>query len=377
MNTRLSKYLKIIICVILITTFTIKFHQGQEIENYAYVLAIGFDTSKTNNVKVSFQFAKPVSSGDSGSAESQSSYIYTLDASSLSSAVDLLDSSISKQVNLSHCKVVVFSEEFAKIGISKEIYTLINNVQIRPDVSIIVSKCDSRYFIEQSKPSLESLVTKYYETAPSTTEYTGHTSYIKIGDFFNALTCTSCQPYAILGGVTNNSAQDSNNNESNLEKESNIKAGQTPIIDGMRSESLGLAIFKDDKLVGEASAIDALCHLIITNNLKFGTISIPNPFEENSSIDLSIYKSKNTKNKVQFINNSPYITIDVKINARILSVSGNSKELTNENIEKLEQSINFYLKEKISKYLYKTSLDFNSDVCGFRQKCCYSIFNNT
>ena len=128
MNNRLSKYLKIIICVILIITFTIKFHQGQEIENYAYVLAIGFDTSKTNNVKVSFQFAKPVSSGDSGSAESQTSYIYTLDASSLSSAVDLLDSSMSKQVNLSHCKVVVFSEEFAKIGISKEIYTLINNV---------------------------------------------------------------------------------------------------------------------------------------------------------------------------------------------------------------------------------------------------------
>ena len=74
-----------------------------------------------------------------------------------------------------------------KIGISEEIYTLINNIQIRPDVSIIVSRSNAYYYIKQSKPTLENIVTKYYETAPKSTQYTGYTYDTKIGDFFNNL----------------------------------------------------------------------------------------------------------------------------------------------------------------------------------------------
>lgn len=364
MKHKCSNILKVVICIVLIIVFTAGFNQGQEIDDFAYVVAIGFDTSENNNLKVSFQFAKAIASGEGGSSESQPSFIHTVEASSISSAINLLDSYMSKQVNLSHCKVVVFSEEFAKNGISEELYTLINDVQLRPDVSIIVSRCNSSYFIEKSKPSLESLVTKYYEIAPSSTEYTGYTAYIKIGDFFNSLNCTTCQPYAILGGVNTISQESNSINSYNIEKDSDIKAGETALTKNSGAESIGLAIFKGDKLVGEASAIDVLCHLIIVNKLKSGVISIPNPFDQSSSIDLSITKQQNTKKKVQFVNNSPYITIDVSIAARVLSVSGNSKSLDDERIAKIEEGINFYLKNKITEYLYKTTDDFQSDVCG-------------
>lgn len=367
MKAKYSNILKIIICIVLIIVFTIGFNQGQEIDDFAYAIAIGIDTSENNNLKVSFQFAKPVNASEGGTSDTQPSFIYTIEASSISSAINLLDSYMSKQVILSHCKVIVFSEEFAKNGISKELYTLINKVQIRPDVGIIISRCNATYFIEESKPTLENLVTKYYEIAPSSTEYTGYTSYIKIGDFFNSLNCKTCEPYAILGGVntTSQSQAADSSNPSNIEKDSDIKAGETSFTKNSGAENLGLAIFKDDKLVGEASAIDALCHLIVTNNLKTGLISIPNPFDQSSSIDLAIYKHKNTKKNVEFINNSPYITVDAYVDARVLSVSGNSESLTDENISIIEEGINLYLKDKISEYLYKTSIDFNSDVCGF------------
>lgn len=116
---------------------------------------------------------------------------------------------------------------------------------------------------------------------------------------------------------------------------------------------------------GEASAIDSLCHLIITNKLQSSNISIPNPYNQNSSIDLLISREKPVKCKVKFINNSPFITIDAKIDARILTVSGNSKSLNNSNIETIEKEINLFLENKLYDYLYKTSLEFNSDSCGF------------
>ena len=116
---------------------------------------------------------------------------------------------------------------------------------------------------------------------------------------------------------------------------------------------------------GEASAIDSLCHLIITNKLQSANISISNPYNQNSSIDLLISKEKPVKCTVKFINNSPYITVDSNLDARILTVSGNSKSLDDTNIETIEKEINLYLENKLYNYLYKTSLEFNSDVCGF------------
>lgn len=250
MKINYSNILKIIISIILIIIFTIGFNQGQEVDDLAYAIAIGIDTSKNNNLKVSFQFAKPINASEGGGAsESQPSFIHTIEASSITSAINLLNSFMSKRLNLSHCKVIVFSEEFAKKGISQELYTLINNIQIRPDVSIVVSRCTSQYFIEKSKPTLENIVTKYYEIAPQSTEYTGYTSNVKIGDFFNKLNCSTCEAVATLGGVNTTSQVADSNELSNIEKDFDIKAGQTPLSKNSGAESLGLAIFKDDKLV--------------------------------------------------------------------------------------------------------------------------------
>lgn len=224
MKINYSNLLKILIAIILIIVFTIGFNQGQEIDDLAYAIAIGIDSSKENNLKVSFQFAKPVNSSDGGTSDPQPSFIHTVEASSITSAINILNSFMSKRLNLSHCKVIVFSEEFAKEGISEEIYTLINNIQIRPDVSIVISRCSSKYFIEKSKPTLENIVTKYYEIAPQSTEYTGYTSNVKIGDFFNSLNCSTCEAYAILGGVNTTSQVVDSNGTSNIEKDFNIKA---------------------------------------------------------------------------------------------------------------------------------------------------------
>lgn len=106
---------------------------------------------------------------------------------------------IGKKLNLSHCKVIVFSEEIAIDGIAEQIYTLMNDTQIRPSAYIVVSKCDAKYYIENSKPILENLITKYYDVFPSSSNYTSFTSNSTIGDFFNNLESQTINPTAILG----------------------------------------------------------------------------------------------------------------------------------------------------------------------------------
>lgn len=152
----------------------------------------------TNELKVTFEFTKPNSSGENASSELAPTIINSVEASSLDSAINLMNTYVSKEINLSHCKAIIISESLAAEGISKLLYSLMNKVQIRPDANIIISKCMAKDFIQNTQPNLENLVAKYYEIAPVSSEYTGYTANTTIGDFFNGFSCPTCHPTATL-----------------------------------------------------------------------------------------------------------------------------------------------------------------------------------
>ena len=200
MKKHLYKY---IIIFILVLVFTVSFngsHSIQSVDDLAYAVALGIDVGETSNLKVTFQFTKPSSSGGEGSSggEEVSSVVDSVEANSIDSAINLINSFISKELNLSHCKIVVFSEEIAKRGLDAEVYSLVNKVQMRPDTNVIISTCSANEYIKNVTPSLENLVAKFYEILPRTSEYTGSTSNVQLGHFFNQMVCNTCEPVAIL-----------------------------------------------------------------------------------------------------------------------------------------------------------------------------------
>ena len=204
---RLNKFLKNISIFILIILLLLGFYSSYnllKIDNLAFVVAVGIDKANTdNNLKISFQIAKPSSMSESNSDKGSTTIINTVETSSISSAVNLMNSYIEKQINFSHCRLVVFSEAVAVDGISDIIYTLANNVQVRPSTNIIVSKTDAKYYLENSITNLESLPVKYYDIFPNSSNYTGYISDSTLGDFYNALNSDVYEPYGILGGVFN------------------------------------------------------------------------------------------------------------------------------------------------------------------------------
>ena len=362
---------KKILCLILILSMCIfsltGCYDAKGIENLSYAIAIGLDKGENNILKLSIQFATPSAiSGDSeGSSQSDSTTITSIECSSIPSGINLINSYISKQVNLAHCKVIVISEELAYDGVSEYIYTLVDNVQIRPNCNVIVSRCDAINFLENAKPTLEKLTARYYEAALRSSEYTGYTSDIQLNDFYSALKSSTTQPLAILAGVNTEQTHltDTNTNKFNID--SIYKANETPIQDKTSLECMGLAVFSYDKLAGELDAIESLCYAIVSNKLQNGMITIPNPNSDNSSIDIYLSPQKNTKIKVETINNTPYINIDVYLDGYIGSSDTNSDHSSTDTLESISKSVDKYLKAQILSFLYKTSKDFNCDIVGF------------
>lgn len=110
----------IIVFIILLCIFGNAFsasYTHRNLGNLAYVLALGIDVGENSKMKISAQFSKSsaLTPGSGSSPEDTSNIVLVSgEADSIFSCLNLLNSYIGKELNLAHCSVVVFSEEFAK-----------------------------------------------------------------------------------------------------------------------------------------------------------------------------------------------------------------------------------------------------------------------
>lgn len=361
MNNKVRKIFAIIILALLLVISTTSYYGIKGIDNLAYVVAIGLDVGNQENLRLSLQISIPNSSeGSSSSSQSSSVVVDSIESPSINTGINLFNSYLGKEVNLSHCKVLVISEELAAKGISEYLYTLTNDIHFRNDSNIIISKCDAKSFLEYSAPALDKVSARYYEIAPTSSEYTGYTESTVINEFFASLTDSYSSPVAVLGSINTGASQGSGTSSSSY-----YTAGQTPISGEPGVETMGLAVFNEDKLVGELNGFESICHLIISNKLKNAQIRIPSPIEELDYIDLNIELDKNTQSSVYLVNSTPYITSKIKINAKMQSMNGNIDLNDDEVTSKIEQVASDFLKTNISNYLYKTSKNLHADIDSF------------
>jgi len=366
----MNKIIRNVFIIFVILVFMVGFNYSYtslSIDNLAYVIALGIDVGENEKFKVTFQFTTGLANPESGSTEKSPSIVNSVEANSIDRAITIMNAYMARELNFSHCRVLIFSEEVAVDGLSNEIYTLANDTELRSSANIIVSKNNAKDYIENSEPILENLITKYYEIFPNSSKYTGYVYNATLGDFFNQLISNTGEPIAILGGVNTNSQNDSTS--SNSSEVSDIKSTDNSISAGRGSENIGVAVFKDDKLVGELTALETLCLSIIRGEVNSFLVSVSDPNGGEDNIDLMLYLDEARKIKVNIVNNTPYITINLKLTGRIYSMKKNENYLDTSALESISEEANNYLKDIITTYLYKTSTEFKSDINDIGKYC--------
>ena len=142
MNYKVRKLFAVFILALLILVASTNYYGIRGIDNLAYVVAIGIDVGKNENLLLSLQISLPSSGEESSgsSAQSSSVVVESVECPSINSGISLFNSYLGKEINLSHCKVLVISEEYAVDGVSEVLYTLTNEMQFRTTSNIIISK---------------------------------------------------------------------------------------------------------------------------------------------------------------------------------------------------------------------------------------------
>ena len=384
MNGNLYKKIFIIIIIISVIFSFIPYTKTVvTLDDQAYVMAIGVDIGTTSKYKISFQISTLSSSATESSTESSgndtssdspndnktpSNYIInTIDADSIDSAIIITNSYLNRSINLSHCKILVISEDLAKKGINNIINSLIDKVEIRPDCNIIVSKITETEFNESDKPTIEELLYKYYETTSNIeTGRHGYSELVKLTGFYLNLNDSFSQPYCTLGIVSKssfNSIEKENRKSTDLSSQS--RSLTTLPKEDVKVENIGLAVFKNDTLVGTLSPEETLCHELLINNLNYSILSIPSPFDFNEVIDLQLYTFKKPNVKIKTSNSYNDIDVDIYVIAKLLSFSSRSYNvLTEDNLNNIKNTASDYLEKHFESYFNKTSKELNSDIGG-------------
>ena len=99
-----------------------------------------------------------------------------------------------------------------------------------------------------------------------------------------------------------------------------------------------------------------------TININSFIITVPSPKDNTFKIDLLVTPKGTCKTKVDIVNGSPYVKINGSFNAKIYSMDEYKNYLDSDFLDSLSNTCNIYLENVLLNYLYKTSLEFKSDI---------------
>lgn len=256
-------------------------------------------------------------------------------------------------------------------GIATEIYSLINDEEVRPTTTLVISKCSAYDYLDNSIPNLEKLTTQYYDTFSITSRFTGYFSNLTIGDFYNNLSSKYSDFTAVLGGLNSTAREENSENQENvITNPEDLTAGTSSIVGVRGTENFGIAVFNEDTLCGELSATESICHSLLTNNIDVCVVSINDPFSENDTdkMQIQLFPQKKSDIKVDIKGDIPYISVGLTLDANILTLNKDIDYETDAILSKISDNTKDYLRQQFEIYFNKVSKEYAVDIDNFNSK---------
>ncbi len=377
----------ILLFIILTLLFISGCYDSIEVDDMAYVVSIGFDKGINGNLRMTLLFAVPVAVGvgvEIGEI-GESTTIFTVEAPTIFGGMNIANTVLSKRVNFSHAKLIIISSELAREGVEKYINAFIRFREFRPHMYLGISRGSAGEFLKNTKTILEVNPAKHFELLFESYEYTGLLPNSRLEDFYTKMECTCDQPVAALLDVSR--LEDTNDLQADLSAakttdrdivmEGDYKAGEIPVVFDTKINSMGMAVFKADRMVGELNGRETLLYLIVTGNLVNAVYSLPDPEKKTSAsgifqdktekinyISIRLSQARKPFITVKMKQDIPSISLHVSLEGDILSVDSDTDYSTGEELAQLEEYMSGYLEKDILEFMEKTRDVFNSDICA-------------
>ncbi|MGL5149000.1 MAG: Ger(x)C family spore germination protein [Clostridium sp.] len=316
-------------CFLLLILFLLPILSGcynyKEINKVTFVTSMIFDKDAEDSVSVYLDCIKPYrDAGDS--SDKGKRMLYKGKGKTVLEAIRDVNMATGYNLNLLQNRAYIFTERAATKGISQFIDVITKNqeFQIKPYMFVYYGDID-----------------KLLEVTSKDDEYLG----LLLNDM---VLKNKYNPRSIATNIndylTDNLTKGNVSLVGALELRKDVKE--------QRVELKGGVVFQGGKLIGKVDRYEGFGYNFLTNNIKSGTLEVPNPQTSDGYITLEILKSK-TKTDVDYDGKSILVTKKINLDTTIGEAQGNFI-VSSENLNKLrtneESRLSEYLNETFNKY---------------------------
>ncbi|QHE52432.1 Ger(x)C family spore germination protein [Pontibacillus sp. HMF3514] len=323
----------------------------KELDNLAIVTGIGIDKAE-EGYEVTVQIINPAEVAAKQLTTRTAVSTYSASGVSLFDAIRNLIEVTPRKVYMSHTRIVIFSEELAKTGISDNIDFLVRDHELRTDFYLAIAKGFSAKQMLNILTPLEKIpASKMYATIESSERYLAQTRTVKIQKFTSDLLLEGQQPF--LTGIYIQGNTDIGNSIGNVEK---IDSPAKILVDH-------IGAMKGDQLIGWLDHKESKGFNYLTGKVKNSTEMIPcNEDSKYTSFEI-ISTDKKIKGKLK--DGKPTFTVDIKAQANIAQSDCDMKLSNPKTLKKLENDLNKEITNTANLTIEAIQKDLQSDIVGF------------
>ena len=333
--------IKRIILLLIIISLT-GCYDSKELNNIAILTATEINKVDDNYI-INAEVVNP-QAPDKQATKASPFIIYTGTGKTIQEAYRQIKLSSSRYLYPEHLQVLIINENLAKQDISEVLDFYLRDPSIRTEFYILIGR--DKDILSITTPIEEISSSSINETIKTNNRFQGVTNLTTL----NELTIMFLNPNneIILPSIK------LKNKKKESDTEENINNTKTDTM----YELSGLAIFKDNKLLGYLDNNQSISYNILKNQVKSSILTYQ--CEKDNYLSAEIIDSKS---KITIKNNQ--ININVEANTTINESNCNLKLNENKNISSLEKDLAIYLKNNLENDINYIRDNYNSDVFGF------------
>lgn len=315
----------------------------------AIAVAMGID-KQDNKYEVSVQVVQPGEvASKKGNGSSTSVTMYKARAATVYEAIRKMTTDSPRKIYAAHLRILVIGEDLAREGVGKVLDLLSRDYELQTDFYIVVAKgTTAANTLHILTPLEKTPANKMYGSIDTSEKAWAPTSAITLNE--SGYVSDGIQP--VLGGIR----------VVGDPKLGRVKENVETIEPRVRLVNSGLAVFRNDRLIGWLNDKQSKGYNYIMNHVKstVGKVTCPH----GGQVALEVLTSK-AEIKASVHNGTPRILIELSVEENIGDVECRIDLTQTDNIHALEQEAEEVLEQVVMGVVEAAQTSFHTDIFGF------------
>lgn len=341
--------LSLLIMIVLLMTVTGCWNR-RELNELGIVLGMGID-KVGKEYQVTVQVVQPGEVTQKGTSGRSPVTTYQEKGTSIMQTVRRMSTLIPRRSYFAHLRMLVIGEELAREGMAEVLDYLSRDHEFRTDFYIVVAKGMRANDILNILVPIEKIPAQNLFTKLEMSERNwAAIGTIKLDELINDMVSKGKDP--IITGILASAV-----------KTGNSKANVEMVDSPARLKYTGLAVLKEDKLVGWLNEIDSKSYNYIQGKVKSTVVEVR--CAEGGKIGIELIRTKE-KTKAIIKNGKPGIQVEIKAEGNVADVECADLDLNaTKTIYDLEKKTEQTIQKHLTTSVKKIQEKYHSDIFGF------------